>query len=223
MSDICIKICGLSEPKTLEAALTAGADMIGFVSFPKSPRHVDVDAMVKLADQARGRAQIVILTVNADDELLATLNRAIQPDWWQFHGSEDADRINTVRARFGRPVMRAVGVGTAEDVTIANEFAQTADRLLLDAKPPKSATRPGGLGEVFDWTILHLLDPNAAFMLSGGLAPANVADALRSTKASGVDVSSGVESAPGVKDKSLIEAFITNARGASDLPKRTAP
>lgn len=223
MSDVCIKICGLSEPETLESALTAGADMIGLVSFPKSPRHVDVEAMAQLAEQARGRAQIVILTVNADDELLATLNKAVHPDWWQFHGREDAARIESVRSRFGRPVMKAVGVGSAEDVAIANQFAQVADRLLLDAKPPKTATRPGGLGEVFDWAILHSLDRSAAFMLSGGLTPANVADALASTRAGGVDVSSGVESAPGVKDKALIEAFIANARGASGLSKRTAP
>lgn len=215
MSDVSIKICGLSEPETLEAALVAGADMIGFVSFPKSPRHVDVDAMAQLAEQARGRAQIVILTVNADDQLLATLNNAVHPDWWQFHGREDAVRIETVRARFGRPVMKAVGVATAEDVAIANQFGQTADRLLLDAKPPKSATRPGGLGEVFDWTVLRALDRSVPFMLSGGLTPANVADALAATKASGVDVSSGVENAPGVKDNALIEAFIANARAAT--------
>lgn len=222
MSDICIKICGLSKPDTLEAALAAGADMIGLVSFPKSPRHVDLDAMTQLAEQARGRAQIVILTVNADDELLASLNNAVHPDWWQFHGREDMTRIETVQARFGRPVMKAVGVGSPEDVAIANQFANVADRLLLDAKPPKTATRPGGLGEVFDWTILQSLDPNVAFMLSGGLNPTNVADALASTHAGGVDVSSGVESAPGVKDKVLIEAFIANVRSISDHSKRTA-
>lgn len=223
MSDVWIKICGVSEPETLETALTAGANMVGLVSFPKSPRHVDVDAMARLAEQARGRAQIVILTVNADDELLASLNKAVHPDWWQFHGSEDARRIETVRAQLGRPVMKAVGVASADDIASANQFAQVADRLLLDAKPPKAATRPGGLGEVFDWTILHLLDPNTAFMLSGGLTPANVAEALAQTHASGVDVSSGVESAPGVKDKALIEAFIANAHSASGQPKRTAP
>jgi phosphoribosylanthranilate isomerase len=223
MSDICIKICGLSEPDTLEAALTAGADMIGLVSFPKSPRHVDVDAMAQLAEQARGRAQIVILTVNADDALLAALNKKIHPDWWQFHGQEDTARIETVQARFGRPVMKAVGVGSREDAALANRFAMVADRLLLDAKPPKDATRPGGLGEVFDWTILQSLDPSVAFMLSGGLTPANVADALAQTHASGVDVSSGVESAPGVKDKALIEAFIATVRGVTDRPERIAP
>lgn len=234
MSDIWIKICGLSEPETLEAALTAGADMIGLVSFPRSPRHVDVDAMAQLADQARGRAQIVILTVNADDDLLTVLNKKVHPDWWQFHGREDAARVETVQARFGRPVMKAVGVGSRDDLALANRFAKVADRLLLDAKPPATATRPGGLGAVFDWEILAAgpqdqskvhasLDPGVAFMLSGGLTPANVADALAQTRASGVDVSSGVESAPGVKDKALIKAFIATVRGVSDRPKRTAP
>ncbi|MFN3171012.1 MAG: phosphoribosylanthranilate isomerase [Hyphomicrobiales bacterium] len=215
MSSIDVKICGLSEPETLEAALGAGADMIGFVSFAKSPRHVDLSAMETLAKQARGRAQIVILTVNATDADLTALNEVVKPHWWQLHGREDADRIQAVRNQFGRPVMKAVGVGSAEDVALANSLVHVADRLLLDAKPPKDATRPGGLGTVFDWSLLDTLDRSQPFMLSGGLDPSTVVEAIQATGTQGVDVSSGVESAPGRKDARLIEQFIEAAKSAS--------
>ncbi|MEO0385135.1 MAG: phosphoribosylanthranilate isomerase [Pseudomonadota bacterium] len=215
MSSIDVKICGLSEPETLEAALGAGADMIGFVSFAKSPRHVDLAAMETLANQARGRAQIVILTVNATDADLGALNEAVKPDWWQLHGHEDADRIQAVRNRFGRPVMKAVGVGSASDVSHANAIFGVADKLLLDAKPPKDATRPGGLGETFDWSLLDTLDRSQPFMLSGGLSPSTVVEAIQATGTQGVDVSSGVESVPGRKDAGLIEQFVEAAKSAS--------
>lgn len=215
MSSIDVKICGLSEPETLEAALGAGADMIGFVSFAKSPRHVDLSAMETLANQARGRAQIVVLTVNATDADLRAINEVVKPDWWQLHGSEDVDRIQAVRNQFGRPVMKAVGVGSANDVSHANAIFGVADKLLLDAKPPKDATRPGGLGAIFDWSLLDTLDRSQPFMLSGGLSPSTVIEAIQATGTQGVDVSSGVESAPGRKDARLIEQFIEAAKSAS--------
>ena len=214
MASLCIKICGLSEPQTLEAALRAGADMVGLVSFPTSPRHVDIDVMARLADQARGRAHVVVLTVNADDDLLTHIDGAVRPDWWQLHGGEDRARVRAVQARFGRPVLKAMGVATADDVAQALAFEGVADMLLLDAKPPAHATRPGGLGATFDWSLLDRLDRSQPFMLSGGLNPGNVAQAVASTAAAGIDVSSGVESAPGRKDAALIEQFIAAARAA---------
>jgi phosphoribosylanthranilate isomerase len=214
MPSVDVKICGLSEPETLETALAAGADMVGFVNFQRSPRHVELSQMETLANMARGRAQIVILTVNATDAHLGALNEVVKPDWWQLHGSEDAARVQAIRTQFGRPVMKAVGIGSAEDVVSANAFVGVADRLLLDAKPPKDATRPGGLGVTFDWALLDAVDRSQPFMLSGGLTPATVGHAITATGANGVDVSSGVESAPGHKDAALIEQFIAAAKAA---------
>lgn len=219
MTSLCIKICGLSEPATLETALEVGADMVGFVNFPKSPRHVALDKMAALADQARGRAEIVVLSVNASDEELEALNAAVRPDWWQLHGAEDTARVQAVQSRFGRPVMKALGVGTPEDVDTARAFFGVADRVLLDAKPPQDATRPGGLGHVFDWSLLDALEPDVPYMLSGGLTPDNVAQAVEATGAQGVDVSSGVESTPGQKDAALIKTFVAAARAASTPSK----
>ena len=211
-----VKICGLRTAETMEAALTAGADMIGLVSFALSPRHVDATAAAALADQARGRAEIVLLTVDADDAMLAALVAAIRPDWLQLHGHETPDRVAAVRRRFGRPVMKALGIRDAADLEKAADFA-AADRLLFDAKPPKDATRPGGNGLSFDWRLLAKLDPRLRFMLSGGLDPATVAEAVRIARPLGVDVSSGVERAPGDKDPALIAAFVRAARAAQTL------
>ena len=209
-----VKICGLSTPETLDAALAAGADQIGLVFFPKSPRHVSLDGARALAAQARGRAEIVALTVDAKDAELDIIVEAIRPDWLQLHGRETPERVAAVKARSGAHVMKAVGVAATADLAEAAIYAGTADRLLLDAKPPKGAVLPGGNGVAFDWSILHgFAEP---FMLSGGLSPENVADAIRIARPAAVDVSSAVETAPGRKDPHLIAAFIAAAREARD-------
>lgn len=223
-----IKICGLSTPETLDAALAAGADMVGLVFFPRSPRHVDLERAARLAAQARGRAEIVALTVDADDALLAAIIDAAAPDILQLHGHETPERVRAIRARFGQPVMKALGIGGPEDIPALAAYAGVADRLLLDAKPPKGAALPGGNGVAFDWNLLAgpalaSLDLPHPFMLSGGLDPANVGTALRLIQPGGVDVSSGVETAPGIKDPDLIARFVSAAREAAGPPVRPTP
>jgi phosphoribosylanthranilate isomerase len=213
--DNLVKICGLSTPETLDAALASGADLVGFVRFPKSPRHVSLDLGHRLSHQARGRAQRVVLLVDAGDEDIAQAIAAINPDMIQLHGSETPGRVAEIRAMTGRPVMKAVGIAEAADLEALEPYAGKADSLLLDAKPPRTAgALPGGNGISFDWQLLKRLDPCLRFMLSGGLDPANVAEAIRLTGPKAVDVSSGVESAPGVKDPAKIEAFIRASRAA---------
>jgi phosphoribosylanthranilate isomerase len=215
-----VKICGLSTPATLGAALAAGADRVGFIFFPKSPRHVSVDTAARLAEAARGRAVIVALTVDADDETLAAIVAGVRPDMLQLHGRETPDRIAALRARFGRPVVKALGVSTPGDLGPLHAYAAVADEILFDAKPPPGALLPGGNGRAFDWRMLAALDLAVPFMLSGGLRPDNVGEAMRVTRAPAVDVSSGVESAPGVKDPDLIAAFVGAARAAAGAPRR---
>jgi phosphoribosylanthranilate isomerase len=212
-----VKICGLSTRDALDAALAAGADMVGFVSFPPSPRHLDLTAMTALVEPARGRADIVVLTVDADDTALAALVAAVKPDWLQLHGHETVERTAAIKARFDAKVMKALPVAVSGDLECVADYAGVADRVLFDAKPPKAATRPGGLGASFDWHLLDHLDPALRFLLSGGLTADNVAEALRLTRAFGVDVSSGVETAPGVKDSRLIRDFIRAARASEEL------
>jgi phosphoribosylanthranilate isomerase len=209
-----VKICGLSTPETVDAALDAGADLVGFVRFANSPRHVALDIGRVLSQRAKGRALRTLLVVDPSDAALAESLAAIDPDLIQLHGSETPDRVAAIRARFGRPVMKAIGVAVAADLAALDAYAGVADRLFLDAKPPPGAARPGGNGVSFDWRILDGLDPGLAFMLSGGLNPANVAAAIEATRAGSVDVSSGVESRPGIKDPARIEAFIKAARVA---------
>ncbi|MBU3731811.1 MAG: phosphoribosylanthranilate isomerase [Beijerinckiaceae bacterium] len=208
-----VKICGLKTPETLAAALDAGADMVGFVFFPKSPRHIDLTTAETLGRQAAGRALKVALTVDADDTALAAIIAALHPDLLQLHGHETPDRVAAVRARFGLPVMKAIGVATADDLKDVQAFAAVSDRILFDAKPPKDAAHPGGNGLAFDWSLITGLDLSIPSMVSGGLDPANVAEALRRTGAQGVDVSSGVETAPGQKDPAKITAFVQAAKG----------
>jgi phosphoribosylanthranilate isomerase len=208
-----IKICGIRTPAILEATIEAGADMVGFVHFPRSPRHLDIDALGQLISEARGRVETSVLLVNPDNTLVA-LVAALGPDWIQLHGAESPHRVEAIRGEAGLAIIKAVPIGTAEDVAAVAGFTEVADRILLDAKPPKHADRPGGLGERFDWTLLKALDPELPFMLSGGLTPDNVGEAMQAVRPFGVDVSSGVESAPGQKDIGLIRAFIDNARAA---------
>ena len=207
-----VKICGLSSEEQLDWAIDAGAEYVGLVHFGPSPRHVDLATMARLANHARGRAALVSLSVNADDATLAAIVAAMQPDILQLHGKETPERVADIRQRFGLPVMKALGISTAEDVAAAKAYTAVVDSYLFDAKPPKDATRPGGLGAVFDWSLIENLDLGRPFMLSGGLTPENVAEAVARVKPFAVDVSSGVESAPGVKSQALIDAFIQAAR-----------
>ncbi|UGV24531.1 phosphoribosylanthranilate isomerase [Rhodopseudomonas boonkerdii] len=211
-----VKICGLSTPETLDAALMAGADMVGFVFFPPSPRHVSLDVAEKLGRQAK-KAVKVALSVDADDALLANSIEALRPQILQLHGKESVARIRDIKQKFGLPVMKAIAVETKADLAALSGYAAVCDRILFDAKPPKDATRPGGLGAAFDWHLLEGLDLKLPFMVSGGLNAENVADAVRITRAGGVDISSGVESAPGIKDPDMIRAFIRAARATEEL------
>ena len=208
-----IKICGIKTPEILETAISAGADMVGFMHFQRSPRHVSIEEIATLISEARGRIETCVVLVNPDNSCVAEV-AALGPDWIQLHGPETPHRVEAIRAEAGVEIMKALPIGSAEDVAHVADFLEVADRILLDAKPPKGADRPGGLGETFDWALLKALDPSIPFMLSGGLTPQTVADAIRIVRPFAVDVSSGVESAPGVKDRRLIEAFIRNARAA---------
>jgi phosphoribosylanthranilate isomerase len=215
---VIVKICGLKHPEPLEAALSGGADMVGFVFFEKSPRHVALDQARGLSRQVAGRALKTALIVDADDARIAAIVDALAPDWLQLHGSETPERVAAIRAAFGLPVLKALGVAVRDDLLAVAPYEKVADRLLFDAKPPKNAVLPGGNGVSFDWTLLRDVSARLAkkdWMLSGGLDPANVAEAIRLTGAPGVDVSSGVESAPGEKSVEKIRAFIAAARSAA--------
>ncbi len=211
-----VKICGLSTRETLDVALEAGADMVGFVFFPPSPRHLSLETARELGNAAKRRAAKVALTVDADDLTLANIVDALQPDLLQLHGRETVARLRDIKQKFGLPVMKAIAVETAADLAALPGYAGVADRILFDARAPKEATRPGGLGSVFDWHVLEKLDLQLPFMVSGGLTAENVAEAVRVTRAGGVDISSGVERAPGVKDPEMIRAFIRAARATEN-------
>jgi phosphoribosylanthranilate isomerase len=212
-----VKICGLSTRETLDAALQAGADMVGFVFFPPSPRHLSLEQARELGRLAKGRAVKVALTVDADDATLGNIVEVLRPDILQLHGSETVARLRDIKQKFGLPVMKALAVQTSADLANLPGYAAVADRILFDAHAPKEATRPGGLGAVFDWHVLENLDLKLPFMVSGGLTAGNVAQAVRVTRAGGVDVSSGVERALGVKDIEMIGAFIRAARATEEL------
>jgi phosphoribosylanthranilate isomerase len=216
-----VKICGLSTRETLDAALEAGADMVGFVFFPPSPRHLSLETASDLGNRVKRRAVKVALTVDAADATLGNIVEALRPDILQLHGRETVARLRDIKQKFGLPVMKAMAVETAADLASVPGYAAVADRILFDARPPKGATRPGGLGAAFDWRVLENLDLKLPFMVSGGLNLDNVAEAVRITRASGVDVSSGVESAPGVKDVEMIRAFIRAARASQELQELT--
>ena len=207
-----VKICGLKTPEALDVALESGADMVGFVFFPPSPRHLGLEAARMLESRVKGRAGKAALTVDANDETLGDIVAALKPDLLQLHGDETPERVAVIRSRFGLPVMKALPIAERADLSPARLYANVVDRLLFDARPPKEATRPGGLGRTFDWSLLNDVNLGVPFMLSGGLDPGNVAAALILTRAPGVDVSSGVERAPGEKDPEKIRAFIRAAR-----------
>jgi phosphoribosylanthranilate isomerase len=217
-----VKICGLSTRETLDVALDAGADMVGFVFFPPSPRHLNLETARDLGRQAKRRALKVALTVDADDATLANIVEALQPDILQLHGRETVARLRDIKRKFALPVMKAMAVATPADLASLPGYAAVADRILFDARAPKEATRPGGLGAVFDWHVLENLDLKLPFMVSGGLHAGNVAEAVRVTGAGGVDVSSGVERAPGHKDPEMIRAFIRAARAVENDTTLTA-
>ena len=218
MTALQIKICGLKTPEALDVALESGADLVGFVFFPPSPRTIGLEAARTLGARVHGRAGKVALTVDATDETLGAIVEALAPDMLQLHGTETPDRVVAVRTRFGLPVMKALPIAERGDLSPIRLYAHVADRLIFDARAPEAATRPGGLGTPFDWTLLKGIDVGIPYMLSGGLDADNVAEALRITNAPGVDVSSGVEREPGVKDPAKIRAFIRAARAADILP-----
>jgi phosphoribosylanthranilate isomerase len=213
-----VKICGLKSPETLDVAIECGTDMVGFVFFPPSPRHLGLRAARALGERVRGRALKVALTVDATDAELAAIVEALKPDLLQLHGAESPGRARAVRERFRLPVMKALPIAERGDLSAVARYAQSVDRLVFDARPPREATRPGGLGKRFDWRLLDHIETHLPFMLSGGLDAENVGEALRITRASGVDVSSGIERAPGEKDPDKIRAFIRAARAAANPP-----
>ncbi len=208
-----VKICGLRDARHVAAAADAGARYVGFVFFPKSPRHLALADAAGLALLVPDGVAKVALTVNASDAELDLITGAVALDMLQLHGSESPARVADVKARYGLPVMKAVGVAERADLAALDLYQGVADQILVDAKPPKGAALPGGNGLAFDWTLLLGRVWRRPWMLAGGLTPDNVALAVRSTNARQVDVSSGVETAPGEKDEGLIRAFIAAAQG----------
>ncbi len=212
-----IKICGLSDGEAIDAAVDAGASHVGFIFFQKSPRNVSPTFAAELADPVAGRVCRVAVTVDADDETLDEIVETVRPDMLQLHGGETPERLSTLTDRYGLPLMKALSIRTAADVDRADDYRGTADRLLLDAKPPAGSDLPGGNGLAFDWRLLtgkarDKLDLTQPYMLSGGIDAANVGEALRLTGARAIDVSSGVESAPGRKDAAAIRKLIERVR-----------
>ena len=219
---VLVKICGLKTPPALDAALDAGADLVGFVFFSPSPRHVGFEAARTLGARVRGRAQKVAVTVDADDKLLQAAVEALRPDLLQLHGRETPERVAVIRSRFRLPVMKALAITERADLSQIRLYDKVVDHLMFDARPPRGATRPGGYGLTFDWHLLENLTLPVPFLLSGGLDAGNVAEAMRITRANGVDVSSGVEKYPGEKDIEKIGAFIRAARAAEMVPAQGA-
>ncbi|MAU53140.1 MAG: phosphoribosylanthranilate isomerase [Roseovarius sp.] len=209
-----IKICGLTEAADVAAAVAAGAAYVGFVLFPPSPRSLSLAAARALALEVPPGVAKVALTVDADDTLLDALCAEVPLDMLQLHGAESPARVREVKARHGLPVMKAIGLAGAADLAQIDRYAGVADQLLIDAKPPPGASRPGGNATAFDWALIEGRDWPLPWLLAGGLTPDNVAEAVRRSDARQLDVSSGVECAPGRKDPALIRAFVEAARAA---------
>lgn len=210
MADVGVKICGLSNRVMIDAALDAGANMIGLVIFPKSPRHVD---LMTAADLVTDAIESVVLLVDPDDDLVRAVASKVRPNWIQLHGHESVARVAEIRGMIEIPLIKAFGVGTAADLALAAPYTDIIDLPLFDTKPPRGSVLPGGNGVAFDWSLLNTW-PDRRFMLSGGLTPTSVADAIRSARPALVDVSSGVESAPGIKDPDLMRAFVKAVKAA---------
>ncbi|NMM45184.1 phosphoribosylanthranilate isomerase [Rhodospirillaceae bacterium KN72] len=206
------KICGLTDPAAMNAAIRYGADLVGLVFFPPSPRNIAVEDAAMLAGLVPDHVVTVGLFVDPDDELIDRVLSRVKLDAIQLHGEEPVDRCADLKNRTGRQVYKAIKVRDADDLVSADRYAKVCDRLLFDAKPPKDATRPGGNAEAFDWTVLEGRKFGVPWLLAGGLTPDNVKSAIRMTGAPGVDTSSGVESAPGKKDPAKIKAFLDAVR-----------
>ena len=206
-----VKICGVNTPEALAASLQAGADMIGFVFYEPSPRFIGLDTARQFAPHCKDRAEIVALTVDAPDVTLEAILRRVGPAYLQLHGQESPERVVEIQEKYGVSVIKALGVAEAADLALVEAYSD-ADALLIDAKPPKGALLPGGNGVAFDWGLVRDFSPRKPWLLSGGLTAENVGEAIRASGARAVDVSSGVESAPGVKNPLRIAAFIAAAR-----------
>ncbi len=209
-----VKICGLTEEDAVEAALDAGADFLGVVFFENSPRHVGVERAAEILQWVPEEVKKVGLFVDPDDALLTSVMNNVRLDFFQLHGSESAERVERIRQEFGMPVIKAIGVSSAADLEAAVAYQAVADWLLFDAKPPAGADRPGGNAAPFDWSLLKDRRWPCPWFLAGGLTPDTVAEAIRLSGALAVDVSSGIERAPGVKDPQLIAQFIANVKQA---------
>jgi phosphoribosylanthranilate isomerase len=214
-----IKICGLKTPEALDAALAGGASHVGFIFFAKSPRNVAPDVAGRLRQAARGRALAVAVTVDAGDAFLDEIVAAMRPDMLQLHGSEAPSRVAAIKARYGLPVVKAFALREAADLSAIEPYRSVADRFLFDARPPKGSELPGGNGVAFDWSLLSAIPPGIDYFLSGGLNARNIGAALGTANPPAIDISSGVESAPGVKDPALIAAFF---RAVDDARKHRA-
>ena len=212
--DISVKLCGLSRPQDVSAAASAGARYVGFTFFEKSPRNVSLETAASLAHAVPDGICKVALTVNATDAELDALLQAVPLDMLQLHGAEPPARVTHVKSRYGLPVMKAVGVADAQDLPQLDAYAGVADQILVDAKPPRGGDLPGGNGLAFDWRLITGRRWTVPWMLAGGLTPDNVAEATRVTGTRQVDVSSGVESTPGVKDADRMAAFVRAATEA---------
>ena len=219
--DIKVKFCGLTRPDDVSAAVEAGAAYVGFVFFAKSPRSLDPAAARALAQTVPPGVAKVALTVDADDATLEAILEAVPLDMLQLHGRETPERVAELRTRHRLPVMKAMGVAADADLAALDRYAQVADQILVDAKPPKDAALPGGNGLAFDWRLIAGRRWPVPWMRAGGLTAGNLAEAVRMTGARQVDVSSGVETAPGVKDGGLIRAFGSAARDAGRVPDLT--
>ena len=215
---VAVKICGLTQPSEVDAVAQAGATYCGFVFFPKSPRNVTFEQAAAMAIDAPVGLCKVALTVNADNAFLDALTAQVPLDMLQLHGSETPERVLEVKARYGLPVMKAVGVASAADLPSVDAYMQAADQILVDAKPPENADLPGGNGLTFDWRLIAGRRWIVPWMLAGGLTPLNAAEAVQMTGTRQLDVSSGVESAPGVKDTAMIRAFVDASQGVSKIP-----